>query len=146
MGEVGAGEEARIHSPRQWYWGGAVFLCGQGRGRYLGSLQWDKLWIGQGYMGPRFGLPTVKQTLRALFPGHFQCDLDMGEQFLNYPLHMDLREYSGVGVSEVRSSNPANATREADRGPGPWERWERNWMGLRDSLYCSLQWQVHLVP
>ena len=61
-------------------------------------------------MGPRFGLPTVKQTLRALFPGHFQCDLDMGEQFLNYPLHTDLREYSGVDVSEVRSSNPANAT------------------------------------
>ena len=33
---------------------------------------------------------------------------------------------------------------EDERGPGPWERWERNWMGLRDSPYRSLQWQVRL--
>ena len=33
---------------------------------------------------PRFGLPTVRQTLRALLPGYFQCNLDVGEQFLNY--------------------------------------------------------------
>jgi hypothetical protein len=93
---------------------------------------------------PRFGLPTVKQTLRALLPGYNQCDLDVGEQFLNYPLHMDLREYSGVDVSGVRSSNPADANWKADWGPGPWERWERNWMGLQDSPYRSLQWQVCL--
>ncbi len=93
---------------------------------------------------PMFGLPTVKQTLRALLPGYYQCNFDGGEQFLNYPLHMDLREYSGVDVSGVGSSNPADANWEADRGPGPWERWERNWMGLQDSPYCSLQWQVRL--
>jgi hypothetical protein len=27
---------------------------------------------------------------------------------------------------------------------GNWERWERNWMGLRDSPYWSLQWQTRL--
>jgi hypothetical protein len=93
---------------------------------------------------PRFSLPTVKQTLRALLPGYYQCDLDMGEQFLNYPLHMDLREYLGVDVSGVRSYVPADANWEADREPGSWERWERNCMGLQDSPYCSLQWQVRL--
>jgi hypothetical protein len=36
----------------------------------------DVLWA------PRFGLPTVKQTLRALLPGYLQCDLDIGEQLL----------------------------------------------------------------
>ena len=33
---------------------------------------------------------------------------------------------------------------EDERGPGPFEHWERNWMGLRDSPYRSLQWQVRL--
>jgi hypothetical protein len=27
---------------------------------------------------------------------------------------------------------------------GNWERWERNWMRLRDSQYHSLQWQARL--
>jgi hypothetical protein len=44
----------------------------------------DVLWA------PCFGMPTVKQTLRALLPGYCQCDLDVGEQFLNYSPHSDL--------------------------------------------------------
>ncbi len=88
---------------------------------------------------PRFGLPTVKQTLWALLVGYCQCDLDVGEQFLNFPLHTDLREYSGVDARGVRSLNQGDQEWEDKRGLGPWERWERNWMGLRDSPYCSLQ-------
>ncbi len=57
----------------------------------------DVLWA------PHFGLPTVKQVLRALLPGYCQCDLDVGKQFLNYPLHSDLGEFSGEDVSGVRS-------------------------------------------
>jgi hypothetical protein len=79
----------------------------------------DALWA------PRFGLPMVKQTLRALLPGYCQCDLDVREQFLNYPLHLDLREYSGVDVSGVRSLDQRDQDWEANRGPGPWERWEK---------------------
>ena len=52
----------------------------------------DVLWA------PRFGLPTVKQTLHALLPGYMQCDLDVGEQFPNFYLHEELRQYSGVDV------------------------------------------------
>jgi hypothetical protein len=88
----------------------------------------DVLWA------PRFGLPTVKQTLRLLLPGYLQCDLDVGEQFPNYYLHEDLRQYSGVDVREVRSTDPADADWEAERGPGPWERWDCNWMG-----HCRLR-------
>jgi hypothetical protein len=36
---------------------------------------------------PRFGLPTVRHTLRAILPGYHQADLDVGEQFLNFCLH-----------------------------------------------------------
>jgi hypothetical protein len=75
-----------------------------------------------------FGLPMVKQTLRALLPGYCQCDLDVGEQFLNYPLHSDLREYSGVDVGGVRLLDQRDQDWEANQGPGPWERWERNWI------------------
>ena len=92
---------------------------------------------------PRYGLLQVKHTLRALREGYYQCDLDVGEQFLNYNLHDDLRRLSGVDVREVRSRDPLDGAWEAGR-PGSWERWEQNWMGLRDSPYCSLQWQARL--
>ena len=52
----------------------------------------DVLWA------PRFGLPTVKQMLRALLPGYLQCNLDVGEQFPNYYLHKELKQYSGVDI------------------------------------------------
>ena len=92
---------------------------------------------------PRYGLLQVKHTLRALREGYYQCDLDVGEQFLNYKLHDNLRQLSGVDIREVRSRDPVDESWEVSR-PGNWERWERNWMGLRDSPYRSLQWQVRL--
>ena len=61
---------------------------------------------------PRYGLLQVKHTLRALREGYYQCDLDVGEQFLNFKLHDDLRQLSWVDVHEVRSWDPAD---------GPWE-------------------------
>ena len=33
---------------------------------------------------PHFGLPMVQQTLHSLLPGYSQCDLDIGEMFLNF--------------------------------------------------------------
>ncbi len=61
---------------------------------------------------PCYGLLQVKHTLRALREGYYQCDLDVGEQFLNFKLHDDLRQLSWVDVHEVRSWDPAD---------GPWE-------------------------
>ncbi len=92
---------------------------------------------------PSYGLLKVKHTLRALREGYYQCDLDVGEQFLNYKLHVRLQQLMGVDVREVWSQDPAYEPWEASR-TGNWERWEHNWMGLRDSLYCSLQWQARL--
>ncbi len=57
----------------------------------------------------RFGPPTIKQMLHALLLGYFQCDLDVGEQFLNYPLHTNLREFLGMDVSGVWSADPADS-------------------------------------
>jgi hypothetical protein len=92
---------------------------------------------------PHYGLLSVKHTLRALREGYLQCDLDIQEQFLNYKLHQPLRELSGVDIREVRSRDPDDEMWE-DTRTGDWERRERNWMGLRDSPYRSLQWQTRL--
>jgi hypothetical protein len=67
--------------------------------------------------------------MRALREGCFQCNLDVGEQFLNYKLHRRLRLLSGVDACEVQSRDPSDASWEATQ-PGNWERWEQNWMGL----------------
>ncbi len=91
----------------------------------------------------RFSLPTVRETLWAILPGFFQCNLDVQDQFLNFKLHRNLQEYSGVDVSQVRLETPSDAAWKEPR-PGQWGQWERNWMGLRDSPYRSLQWQVRL--
>jgi hypothetical protein len=48
-----------------------------------------------------FSLLTVRETLRAILPGFFQCDLDKQDQFLNFKLHRSMKEYLGVDVSQV---------------------------------------------
>jgi hypothetical protein len=92
---------------------------------------------------PHYGLLSVKHTLCTLREGYYQCDLDVGKQFLNYKLHKCMLGLSGVDMREVQSRDPADGAWEATR-EGNWERWERNWMGLRDSPYRSLQWQARL--
>jgi hypothetical protein len=91
----------------------------------------------------RFGLPTVMNTLCSLLPGYYQANLDVGDQFLNFKLHELMRAESGVDVRMVRSRDHRDESWEASR-QGTWERWERNWMGLRDSPYRSIQWQIRL--
>ncbi len=70
---------------------------------------------------PHYGLLSIKHMLRALREGYYQCDLNVGKQFLNYKLHKSLRELSGVDVQEVRSKDPLDTQWEASRG-GSWER------------------------
>ena len=68
----------------------------------------------------------------------------MGEQFLNFCLLKSLREFSVFDVREVRATESEEKGWEAEQGPSHMERWVRNWMGLRDLPYQSLQWQVRL--
>ena len=61
---------------------------------------------------PYYKLLSVKHTLHSLMSGYYQCDLDVGKQFLNFMLHEALRQLSGIDVRKVRSREPAD---------GPWE-------------------------
>jgi hypothetical protein len=47
---------------------------------------------------PRFPLPTIQTHLRAVEEGTFMADLDIGEMFLNFILHEELRELCGVDI------------------------------------------------
>ncbi|KAL7531666.1 hypothetical protein ACHAXR_004165 [Thalassiosira sp. AJA248-18] len=49
-----------------------------------------------------------------------------------------MKQVSGVDISHVRSMDPKDGDWERGRAQ-QWERWCRNWMGLWDSPYRSIQ-------
>jgi hypothetical protein len=58
-------------------------------------------------------------------------DMDLGEMFLNFPLHEQLRPYCGI---DLRPFFPEEA------GSSPlWEHWERCMMGLKSSPYVTIK-------
>ena len=103
---------------------------------------------------PHFGLPYIEHCARSLLPGYYQADIDIGEMFLNFMLGKEVRKYAGVDVSALkckREDLPADGSPptwwkeegspldwEQDRTKS-WERWVRNFMGMRDSPWRSIQ-------
>ena len=49
-----------------------------------------------------FGLPAVQHILCSLLPGYYQCNIDVGEMFMNFPLHHRSRLSAGVDITHVR--------------------------------------------
>ena len=80
----------------------------------------------------------MQHTLRSLLPGYFQCDMDVGEMFLNYWLHPDLRLYARVDFAHFQHQGPNSKQWEHPRRKR-CERWCQNFMGLKDFPYISLQ-------
>ena len=64
--------------------------------------------------------------------------MDVGDMFLNFPLHPEMRPYAGVDITYVKGIGKERKEWENDR-TRKWERWTRNFMGLTDSPYRSLQ-------
>jgi hypothetical protein len=87
---------------------------------YDGSISGlnDCIWM------PRFVLPTIQTHLRQVEAGTFMCDLDVGEMFLNFILHTDIRSLAGVDLTHY--------TKEGEHGT-VWECWQRAAMGLTSS-------------
>ena len=114
-----------------------------------GLLDWRMVYNGtscglnRALWAPHFGLPTMRHTLRSLMADYFQCDLDVGEMFLNFWLQCFLRPYAGVDVSHVRSDGSEVPDWEEER-VRCWERWCQNFMGLGDSPYRSIQMLTHV--
>lgn len=87
----------------------------------------DALWA------PWFPLPTVESLLRAVEPGTYMCDTDVGEMFLNFMLHEEVKTLCGVDFTLYYPE-------EVEKGIGHlWERWCRCAMGLTTSPYQAIQ-------
>jgi hypothetical protein len=84
----------------------------------------DCIWM------PRFVLPTIQTHLRQVEAGTFMCDLDVGEMFLNFILHFEIRSLAGVDLTHY--------THEG-RTRNVWECWQRAAMGLTSSPYQACQ-------
>jgi hypothetical protein len=59
-------------------------------------------------------------------------DIDLGERFLNFPLHRYLQAYSGVDVTPYKQDLGISC-----KGPC-WLQWSRTWMGSRPSPYNAV--------
>jgi hypothetical protein len=83
---------------------------------------------------PWFPLPIVEDLLDAVEPGTFMGDNDVGEMFLNFIMHSDLRELCGIDLTDFMP--------EGSKDPSTLRfcvRWNRNAMGLKGSPYFSVQ-------
>jgi hypothetical protein len=89
----------------------------------------DSLWC------PNFWIPTSKTALRSLDFGYLSADLDLGEMFLNFPLHPILQPYSGVDLQPYVDHLPG-----LTRLVSPSYRWTRTWMGAKPSPYIAVQY------
>ena len=58
----------------------------------VSGLNDTSIWV------PRFPLPTIRTHLRAVEEGMYMADLDIGEIFLNFVLHSDLRALCGAAL------------------------------------------------
>ena len=50
---------------------------------------------------PNFFLPSIDSVLRTVGPSSFLADIDLGEHFLNYPLHESIQPFFGVNVTGI---------------------------------------------
>jgi hypothetical protein len=98
----------------------------------VGGLN-DALWV------PRFVLTTLNAHLRAVEEGTFMGDLDVGECFLNFMLHPDLRPYAGVDFTLFFPTVNTGVAKDKDgktcrvQSVCVWETWLRAAMGLKPS-------------
>jgi hypothetical protein len=86
----------------------------------------DALWC------PNFWIPTAKSALRVLDYNYQSADLDLGEIFLNFPLHITLQPYSGVDITHYQ--------KELHGSPSTSLRWNRTWMGAKPSPYAAVHY------
>ena len=89
--------------------------------------------LNESLWAPWFPFPTIESMLRAVEPGTYMSDNDVGEMFLNFMLHEEVRELCGVDFT-LYFPKEVNEERRV-----LWERWSRCAMGLRTSPYQAIQ-------
>jgi hypothetical protein len=80
---------------------------------------------------PSFWLPTIDSLVRAVCSTSWMTDRDVGDMFLNYQLHEDVRPFTGVDLTSLYAG---------PEDPGPrMAVWDRNLMGFAASPYNSIK-------
>lgn len=79
---------------------------------------------------PKFGMPTLRSHLRAMSPGHYMVDADVGECFLSFYLHSTLQPLVGVDMTKYIPIDGKKNHRVC---------WKRAGMGLKSSPYQACQ-------
>jgi hypothetical protein len=81
---------------------------------------------------PWFPLPTIEDLIDLVEPGTCMADNDVGEMFLNFVMHEDLRKLCGIDLTMFKAGSDIPKAVK-------WRRWCRNAMGLLSSPYLSVQ-------
>jgi hypothetical protein len=87
--------------------------------------------LNEAVWSPTFWLPTIESHVRALSCYSWMTDRDMGDMFLNFPLHELARPFAGVDIKPVLTGAEAKKFR--------WYQWVRNAMGFSPSPYNSIK-------
>ena len=92
----------------------------------------DRVWA------PNFWLPTARSMS---FNFKF-VDIDLGEMFLNFPLHKTLIPYSGVDLTPFKSKLIEEKILKPKFDPNAplHATWQRDWMGFRPSPEWSCRY------
>jgi hypothetical protein len=91
----------------------------------------EKVWA------PNFWLPMAKSATRVLNFNYCGVDIDLGEFFLNFPLPLLFRRFSGIDLTPFKNLLGYQHLSNADFQL----RWERCWMGFRPSPYYATRFQ-----
>ena len=92
---------------------------------------------------PSLGLPTIESMLRSVDSHYWLGDVDIGEQFLNFPLHYLVQAHCGVDLTKLFPEELEGLSKNK-----LWERWTRCLMGAKPSPYqaCkSMLWAEDIV-
>jgi len=87
--------------------------------------------LNQSLWAPNFGMPNVDTLVRGIMEYSWMGDLDIGEMFLNFCVHPDLRPFCGVDLKPYFPGESENNT--------VWERWVRCMMGMKFSPYVCIK-------
>jgi hypothetical protein len=92
--------------------------------------------LNEALWAPNFWLPMPATAARTLGYGYYMVDIDLGEMFLNFPLHEVLQRFSGVDFSQFDAE-----LKESLPGPlhAKWVHWTRCWMGLKPSPFMAIR-------
>ena len=104
----------------------------------------DSLWA------PNFLLPTIDTALRQVPFKGWMGDIDLGEQFLNFPLDEFIRPYTGLDVTDIKPYIPKGilSDKQLQSTGRTFLRWERTLMGLKSSPFnaCKMMgWALDVI-